>query len=571
MGESVGFHQRLRSRGIFVSLDWVSQCLDYLREDTYISNESLLLGLQEQWLITDLNTPGVMEHSPFPNNVAAITKFQLRQNVCLQVNYGYDIGNSAFRQLQKLYKLVNDNAQISAEDDDSTQSAYQPSQGRYVANWEPQPSRVLCLNITDGFQTIKAIEHERIDVLPDNIPPGVKIELVAPLVCRKGKLLLTQNSVRLLGGEVEELGDENTTEQKLAQKLGQRVDRPEFSFLGNTQMVGQNRPMPQLPNGHTISQPASTPVTKIGEVSTPPMEQARQATVGMDSPSIGNDDCLDWDDADFTLNDEDDALLLSASSEDANQMHQMQEPELLGHIMPSRGLPPPAPLDAKCGFASGNQLFDQQRLDEDTTSCSLKTRLVARVSPMSLVRESPAHTTVQLNGDEVEFELENDLDIFDEIDVDTKSPPKEMSQEPFVYLSVIKKEVEKFPDRRFSVYVKAISSTLVGSMRVNKTNDGPKWYIKMLINDGSDFVQCELSSALLDEELGSPAGYIGQENPEVKAKYKTEINKFSYKLANLSGILHLRWPGGDRLPVLESIQEVTGLHVAKLRRRRLKT
>ena len=32
--------------------------------------------------------------------------------------------------------------------------------GRFVASWEPKPSRMMSLNLTDGFQTFTAVEHK---------------------------------------------------------------------------------------------------------------------------------------------------------------------------------------------------------------------------------------------------------------------------------------------------------------------------------------------------------------------------------------------------------------------------
>ena len=58
--------------------------------------------------------------------------------------------------------MENENVRVSAENSEDTQSGYQPSQGRFVASWEPKASRMLKLSVTDGFQTLEAIEHERI-------------------------------------------------------------------------------------------------------------------------------------------------------------------------------------------------------------------------------------------------------------------------------------------------------------------------------------------------------------------------------------------------------------------------
>jgi len=62
------------------------------------------------------------------------------------------------------------------------------------------------------------------------IPPGLKIELIGPILCRRGKLLLTQNSVRILGGDVEELQDRFSTENVLTQKIGTKIDKKRIEF-----------------------------------------------------------------------------------------------------------------------------------------------------------------------------------------------------------------------------------------------------------------------------------------------------------------------------------------------------
>ena len=51
--------------------------------------------------------------------------------------------------------------------------------------------------LTDGFQTVQAMEHEKQPGLPDAITPGCKVELRGPLVCRRGIVLLRTNCLRL--------------------------------------------------------------------------------------------------------------------------------------------------------------------------------------------------------------------------------------------------------------------------------------------------------------------------------------------------------------------------------------
>ena len=39
------------------------------------------------------------------------------------------------------------------------------------------------------------------------------------------------------------------------------------------------------------------------------------------------------------------------------------------------------------------------------------------------------------------------------------------------------------------VQLQAVSSTLAGAMKVRKTESGPRWFIALYLNDGSDYIQ----------------------------------------------------------------------------------
>ena len=56
------------------------------------------------------------------------------------------------------------------------------------------------LTVTDGFQTIEAMEHQVIKAIPDVVTPGMKIQVLGPVTVRRGVILLTSNSMRVLGG-----------------------------------------------------------------------------------------------------------------------------------------------------------------------------------------------------------------------------------------------------------------------------------------------------------------------------------------------------------------------------------
>ena len=116
----------------------------------------------------------------------------------VQVLSCVDVGQSAYSQLQNLLKVDNENVTVSA--DTVLDSSVEPTQYRQAA-WEPKTSRMLKLVLTDGFQTIKAIEHEPIHDLKYPMNPGCKLKLKPPITCRRGVMMLTRKNVEFLGGE----------------------------------------------------------------------------------------------------------------------------------------------------------------------------------------------------------------------------------------------------------------------------------------------------------------------------------------------------------------------------------
>ena len=169
---------KMSQSGIHVSLEWVTACMEWLAgEQPGLDSGQLLLKLKEQWLITDIATPGLMDRAVLPENLAESVKKELSGQYCLQVQYGHDIGTPAYGQLQKLHKVDLENARVSADDSQASQAGqggYQATQGgNYLQSWEPRPQRVMMLTLTDGYQTVEAMEHQVIKAIPDVIPPGV--------------------------------------------------------------------------------------------------------------------------------------------------------------------------------------------------------------------------------------------------------------------------------------------------------------------------------------------------------------------------------------------------------------
>jgi RecQ-mediated genome instability protein 1 len=79
---------------------------------------------------------------------------------------------------------------------------------------------MLRLELTDGSQSIQAIEYKAINNLHLDLIPGTKILVKGPVECRRGVILLRPNNVELLGGEVSDLVQKNAPENVLARLIG---------------------------------------------------------------------------------------------------------------------------------------------------------------------------------------------------------------------------------------------------------------------------------------------------------------------------------------------------------------
>ena len=90
-----------------------------------------------------------------------------------------------------------------------------------------------------------------------------------------------------------------------------------------------------------------------------------------------------------------------------------------------------------------------------------------------------------------------------------------------------------------------------------------------MLNDGSDSVRADISPDLLNSEIGPALQYVekGSVDPEVKAKFKERMKKFSVKLAELNCIVTLKSESDMTYTVIK-MEAITGLHVALMRKRR---
>lgn len=83
---------------------------------------------------------------------------------------------------------------------------------------------MLMLQLTDGVTHIQGMEYQSIPALHSGLPPGTKILVRGCILFRLGVLLLKPENVKVLGGEVDGLSEENAQEKVLARLIGE-LDR----------------------------------------------------------------------------------------------------------------------------------------------------------------------------------------------------------------------------------------------------------------------------------------------------------------------------------------------------------
>jgi RecQ-mediated genome instability protein 1 len=229
------------TQGLNASSEWIAACVEWCRQETPSARgQALVEACVQQWKDTDIRSDGVQKprSSPEvdytqPKSVVAIGAPPL----ALQVVAAVDISQSAYSQLQKVRNVKDENSRVSADDD---------TQRPFTANWQPKANRTLLLTMTDGARTFRGIEHQFISQIPTPVPAGLKLLLRGSLVCRRGLLMLTPAHVQILGGVVEEMLPECSSERLLSAALqgdGEESGRGQITFPSQRYVQPQSEPV----------------------------------------------------------------------------------------------------------------------------------------------------------------------------------------------------------------------------------------------------------------------------------------------------------------------------------------
>ncbi|XP_078337038.1 uncharacterized protein LOC111101260, partial [Crassostrea virginica] len=252
----------LKSRNILVPEDWLEACVDWITEENQgvqLSQTQLNGLIFEQWLLADLKEIG---SKCLPDQIASSPKFQLNGTFALQVDSMVDVGKPFYSQLQKVQGAESGNVDVTAEP---------------APPWEPKPTRMMMLNLSDGSVSVQGMEYKQIPCLNSQIKPGCKILVKGSVPCRRGILMMSAENVTVLGGEVDALVEINTPVNSLKRAMEQSLQHSgkdyhqEFSSEGivrsnnkklktefPSQKMKREPPQSQPQAGHSWSRPKAT-------------------------------------------------------------------------------------------------------------------------------------------------------------------------------------------------------------------------------------------------------------------------------------------------------------------------
>ena len=432
------------------------------------------------------------------------------------------------------------------------------TQGQYNKAWEPRAQRSLLLSLTDGVQTVEALETQPITCLPDLIKPGLKIQVTGPVTVRRGILMLQSNHVRVLGGEVEELADEFALQKILQQKIGKDDVGQKESRFARASSVRVPPPPPPRPNivsdNHHLPQLVDVPRGTANQVPEELFQDDDDDMLLLAASQMEMEDSL-----------EQEATSQAASTSSGWDQSRAQN-GASSEVFPPVGVV--QPLRTITNTSSVSQSSYQQANTRKMTAQSSIT------SFMSSKPTVPAEASSSTNTDMATFSLMDSDDEFfadfqyEEAAAVKSGEAKGLPSEPFQYLVNYNERVRASPGEIITGRFKVVSSTLASRMSLKKSLVGPEWSVMVLLNDGSDVIKADISPLILDSKIGKAADYAKSSDPSHRANHKKLIGEFSKSLATLNCIVTIQSGAAEgRVARIIDMEDISEKHLAEMIKR----
>uniref|UniRef100_A0A3P9Q245 RecQ-mediated genome instability protein 1 n=1 Tax=Poecilia reticulata TaxID=8081 RepID=A0A3P9Q245_POERE len=503
------------SRHVQVPFAWLEACVEWIQGDTgganHLSQQQINQQVLDQWLLTDLRDLG---HPVLPEGLAQAQKTELNGTFCVQVDSLLDVSQPAYGQLQKWRGTDCTNDEVSAV----TQTTQRP--------WEAKATRMLLLQITDGVQSLEAMEYQSIPALiaVNFLRPGAKLQLQGKMVCRLGVVLLGPSNVKMLGGEVEDLVERNTQGRVLCRTLGlPEPEQQNIFFAIFWKIIGLFVSFRSQTFSHfhrsDSTQPNRSGSVRRNEDDEDLVELFHSVVTDQNSQEDNMADD-EFPDEDFPLDELDSVILQEGGNVDNDHRSTHQNNRILV-----------------------NQSEQFGRARESNTSSSLSS-----MSPKT-VTGTPQEKTHSLNAAED----------------DPSVPALTLTSAPFTYLCLLDKLLSKPRSQPTEVCVKAFIVTLLGKL----TSSNGVWSVSASISDGTGYLDVELSNEVLTGLLGfSVAEKTAlKRDPSRRGELDSGMRRCQEELVDMCCIMTIVAKPGDGRAVVAKAQPVSERVLRELEQR----
>ncbi|CAB1319458.1 unnamed protein product [Coregonus sp. 'balchen'] len=541
-----------------VPFAWLEACVEWLQQEgggAPLPQHQLNQQVLDQWLLTDLRD---LAHPVLPEGLSRAQKSELSGSFGVQLDSLLDISQAAYGQLQRWRGTDCTNEAVSA----ITQATQRP--------WEAKPTRMLLLQLTDGVQSLEAMEYQPIPALSTTLKPGVKLQLQGQITCRLGVLLLKPGNVKVLGGEVEELGERHSQGKVLCRALGLPeeepqgpAEQPEVPLPGNQEADNQEpddlellasletqereagwRVEPSLESGYRTRSEASSASYRNASLQSRCFESL--ADSALESPSrhealeLDNLDIPDEDFDDLPLDELDGIIFQESPIQSTNNRRDNQRDDLRrGQEEASNSYSPPSDdMRNESHFDSLDER-DDPVLDEDM-SCFFppepKAPRQEQILDSTCVRELGTGQPSVAGAERLSTKISESA-----ATVTLDSPP-------FTYLCLLQQVASPsgLLERVSEVCVKAFIVTLQGNLKCSKG----EWRVSASISDGTGYMDVDLSDQVLTGLLGFSAAEKSKLDP---ARKDAGMKACQQGLVDMCCVMTLRLdPAGRKAVVLKA-------------------
>ncbi|XP_077416918.1 recQ-mediated genome instability protein 1 isoform X2 [Vanacampus margaritifer] len=552
---------------------WLEACVEWLQEEAAgvgrLSQQQINQQVFDQWLLTDLKD---LDCPVLPEGLAQVHKTQLSGTFCVQVDSLLDISQPAYGQLQQWRGTDCANDDVSVV----TQYTQRP--------WEARPTRMLLLQVTDGVQSLEAMEYQMIPTLSPALRPGVKLQLQGQMICRLGMLLLGPDNVKVLGGEVEDLAERNNQGRVLCRVLGLPEEQqqeeevmgeaPPSHQVGAANQGGQDIELDDLELLASVEQAQEEEEEEehqevVGRLPVTPVQDSGYRTLSQFSTLSSRSSTV----SNLNASSSSEASMRSSVSRvnsfpNGRRGNEQAESDL---VEPSPSRQDPAEHD----------VYDDGFPDQDFVDLALDD-LDAAVFEGGAQYSFPSAPLREASVEPVGGDVMEDMDYlpagieFDEERVQAAqssqlpgneivskesvlhggSPTSEplgditLTSPPFTYLCLL----DEIPAPT-CITIKAFIVTLLGKL---SASDG-LWRIRATLSDGSGYLDAELSDRVLTGLLGFTVAEKGamRRDPARRSQLDDGMRRCQEKLVDMCCLMTVEVGGGGRGAVVTQAEPVT--------------